>query len=365
MKLPKQQKTFNPKKRRVNRKVIPFTESLSSTVVLMTLLLIIVWVISQKNNFNAEDRDIKVALLKQDKAAVTLYHQPTTRWSENSSFQQPQSELMVFPTSIVSNNWQIKKRIKQFDQGNLFEKINGEAERFLQQNFKYLYYLNLIDGTRKNEIDIELFDQGNLSGSMGIFSEHRSEDNRVKEEQEVIFFETSIGAIGRVENYFFRISSSQQNAITKDKISQILASFSGLSQKKQDTNFGLSLFKDRLNISSSEISHKSQNVFQYDFAKNFWFATPDPQKQGRLFVHQGTDQEAVSALYSQLKNELAFEYTVIDQNPNLLLLQHTFLSSYFQLVKQGTYLYGFENAVDHKNMVNYMEDIKKGLSDEN
>ena len=358
----KSQKIFNPKKRRPNRKVILLSDTISSLVILGFLAALVFWVLGQKNHFNPADRDLNINQLSQISKSTPLYHKPLKRWTE-SGFDQKKAEpkLAVFPKSILSNEWQVKKRIKQFNRDNLFEKINGEAERFLDYHFKNLFYLNLVHRNQQDEIDIELYDQGGIPGSMGIFSEHRSEGNLIKKEKNVIYFETAIGAIGRVENYFFRISGLNKNEITRNKIVQIANNFSELVKVEEKIDFGIFIFKEKLKIPDTDISHKSQNVFQYDFAQDFWFAKPDPQNKGRLFVHENTTSNAVSELFNQLKIEIEYEFTIIEQTPNSLLAKHNFLKSYFSMIKQDKYLIGFENAKQFKSMANYIKILKKEL----
>lgn len=365
MKANKPQKIFNTKKRRVNRKYIPVSESISSISILVLIILMVFWVRTQKDNFNPTHRDIAISQLTNNEQPITLYHRPLKRWSESGFSQNNQgSDLAIFPKGMLNNNWQLKKSVKQFDKDNLFEKINGEAERFLRHQFKRLYFLNLIHNATQNEIDIELYDQGGIPGSMGIFSEHRSKDSQVREENGIYYFESSFGAIGRVENYFFRISGLNKNKATRDKIKQVISDLSELSKTEEKIEFGIFIFKDILKISPSDISHKSHNVFQYDFAQDFWFAKPDSQKKARLFVHEGKSPRAVADLFEQLKTELEYEYTVTEQSSMFLLGRHNFLKTYFTMIIQDQYLYGFENAQDFDELAKFMETIKQELTGE-
>ena len=365
MKTTKPPKIFNSKRRRVNRTLIPAPELAASFTILVLLVLLIFWVLGQKNNFNLNDRDISISQLSQNSISKPLYHRVLKRWSD-SGFDQNKTEadLSVFPKSISEDNWLFKKDIKQFDKQNLFEKINGEAERFLDHHFKKLYYLNLVHRNQQDEIDIELYDQGDIPGSMGIFSEHRSDDNQIQQEKELIYFETTIGTIGRVENYFFRISGFNKNENTRNKIKQITKSLSELAKTEEKIDFGIFIFKEKLKIPDADISHKSQNVFQYDFARDFWFAKPDPHNKARLFVHQDTNASAVSELYAQLKIELEYEFTIIKQSQDSLLARHNYLKTYFSMKKQDNYLFGFENATHIKTMADYMDILKKELPNE-
>jgi len=72
-------------------------------------------------------------------------------------------ELGVLPASVVDANWQLKARVHTFDAANIYEEINGEAEKFIKQGLRNMHYATLraSDGT---EFAIELYDQGGIGG---------------------------------------------------------------------------------------------------------------------------------------------------------------------------------------------------------
>ena len=47
--------------------------------------------------------------------------------------------LGVLPASVVDANWQLKARVRTFDAANLYEEINGEAEKFIKQGLRNMH----------------------------------------------------------------------------------------------------------------------------------------------------------------------------------------------------------------------------------
>jgi hypothetical protein len=57
-----------------------------------------------------------------------------------------------FPAAVVSNQWKAASDVRLFSPENLYEKINGEAPKFLLQGFERLYYLVL----RQKDLEISI-----------------------------------------------------------------------------------------------------------------------------------------------------------------------------------------------------------------
>jgi hypothetical protein len=227
---------FNPRKSpRLLRTHVSFTENMTSLVLLLLLGAIVWWVVEQKNNYDPADLDISIKMLVEDSSDLKLYTPPLKRWSEPGSavaaMEAP--DLGVVPAAVADAQWQPKTGVKQFNADNLFEKINGEAPKFLRQGFQSLDYLVLVALADGSEIAIELYDQNDMAGSRGVFSEHLSADKTIEQYQSVTFFRTSIGVIGRVGRYFFRVAGDDDSAAIQQKSQQLIEAFATLDQQQQ------------------------------------------------------------------------------------------------------------------------------------
>ena len=83
----------------------------------------------------------------------------------------------LLPTKGLPEGWAMIEGPQIFTKKTLFEHIDGEAELFLKygfQNSVFAVYQNKKD--RENQIELDIYDLGNVLQSFGIFSRFRNED---------------------------------------------------------------------------------------------------------------------------------------------------------------------------------------------
>ena len=355
---------FNPKGRRINRKHIGGYEILSSVLILFGLIGIVLWAANRKNLYDPAHQDVSPEALAQASSSIVLYQRPLKPWQSPDKANSSQNiDLGIFPDSVASDQWRPKSAIKTFNSENLYVKINGEAERFLRHDFKQLSYLVLQSANLIEEIAIELYNQGGIAGSSGIFAEHRSPDSQVVQEGPNTYFETSIGIIGRKDHFFYRIAGNRSSESIRNKSRQLVQSFSELPAPESAVAFGYQLFQD-LTIAPANIRHQAVNVFQYDFAKDFWFGKPDTTNQAEMFVHQAESKDSALQLLNRILEEHQYEYQIIRKTENLAVLQHNFLKSYFIIAVQDSFIFGADKTPDQETSFQLLEMIGRALPNE-
>jgi hypothetical protein len=356
---------FNKKRRKVLRKEIPSSETAAGLLVLATLVIIVIWVFLQRNAYDPADRDISPEALIQGTTEITIYNRPVKRWSEHGSNQSlSKPSLGVFPESILANNWIVAKRLKQFDKNNLFEIINGEADKFLKQGFKTLHYLVLESAATSEQIDIELFDQGDQRGSTGVFSEYISGNARIEQSGDLAFLMTSSGAIGRKGRYFFRIIGTAESADIREKSKQLVDALKTLPEEKAEVARGYLVLKKIMGIDPAYIIFQGKDVFQFDFAKDFWFGSPDPVKKVRVFIHEAASSEKAKALFDRLIEEQSYDFEIKEQKTEMALLWHSYLKNWFGVGQSGTFIFGIENSPDQKTVRARLKGLRRGIDGE-
>ncbi|NNK15099.1 MAG: hypothetical protein HKP52_12745 [Desulfofustis sp.] len=355
---------FNPKRRRINRKHISGYEILSSFIILFILAGIVLWAATRKNLYDPARQDISLEALEEVSSSIVLYKRPFKPWqSSEKANASDDLDVGVFPDSIASDQWRPKSRVKTFDPENLYVKINGEAERFLRHDFKQLSYLVLQSSNQIEEISIELYNQASIAGSSGIFAEHRSPESQVEQDGPNTFFETGIGLIGRKDHFFYRIAGNRSSESIRNKSRQLVQSFSELPAPESAVAFGYQLLQE-LNIEPADIRHQAVNVFQYDFAKDFWFGKPEKTNQTEVFVHRAGSKDSALQLLTRILEEHQYEYQIIRRTENLALLQHNFLKSYFIIAIQDLFVFGVDRAEDQDTSFQLLEMIGRALPDE-
>lgn len=361
---------LHPKRQRLLRTYVSFTENLVTLSLLAALAGIVLWVAAQQDHYDPADRDVSVEMLLQASEDLQLYHTPLKAWTEPGASPVAQApDLGPFPANIVDPEWRPAGRLKQFGPDTLFEKINGEAPKFLKQGFQRLYYLVLESSATGNEIAIELFDQATMGGSRGVFSEHLGTGNTLEQQGEVTFFRTAIGLIGRKGAFFFRIAGDADSEAVRQKAGQLATAFNQLPEARRQAvrnsePEAFRILRDEVDIAPALISFQQQNVFQYDFAENFWFGRLAQDENQQVFLHRADSAEQAQALFEMLLEEQLYEYRRIERNVAQAaypLLQHEFLNNYFAVDRRGPYLFGVENAPEPEAAARSMQKLKKAL----
>jgi hypothetical protein len=369
-------KIFNIKKRWLRRSHIPGAELYSSVILIALTAITGFWFFSQKDNYDYNERDLDPALLA-GQTTLELYTRPLKLWQEPGSVAGPITgpSIEPFPAATIDPEWRLAGRLRSFQPDNLFEKINGEAEKFLKLNFQQLYYLVLKANQGRAEIAIELYDHGDVTHSIGIFSSHTSASSEILNAGDVTYFETGAGMIGRKGKYFFRVAASEFNETVKLKTNQLAQAFDQLGAVAQITTASVNsegansdmplefrVLSESLNIPEDAIAFSAQNVFQFDFASNFWFGNL-ADSEGRVFVHLAGSAMAAQELYGQLLVEFEFDYALVEQLQNGVLLKHRFLNNFLVMQTQGAYLFGAENMTDRDALPQLLSQLSEGVNE--
>jgi hypothetical protein len=364
-------RVFNNHKSRLMRTHIPGGENLSVALIFLMLIVLGAWVTTTRNDFDPAERDLAIELMGDNSRQIELYNQPLRSWVEPG---QPLTgtafDIGPFPARTLDDDWQPVGRIRFFQADNLYEKINGEAEKFIKQGFVRLAFLRLRSASGAGEIAIELFDQGSLSGSLGIFSEHAA-GRDVEDRDGVSFFATDIGAIGRKGRYFFRIAGDRDSAGITDKSAGLLTAFGQLDRDapasttvERPASAGFVLLHQRLGIAEADIQFQESNVFQYDFAQRFWFGDAGVDDNARLFIHTADSATDAENLITALVAEHGYEYDRLDSEGTYSLFRHRYLGSYFAIARRDQYVFGMEKSPDTAAIADSLERINGLLGDD-
>ena len=355
--------TINLKRRKLLRKNIPRIENTITLLLLITLILIGSWFVLQQNNYDPDRRDLPIELLSNSSSPI-LYTPPIKIWTDPSQSADPgptKVQLKPFPDSIVALGWQASGRVKEFVEDNLFEKINGEAEKFIKQGFRKLYYLVIKSPDNQDELSIELYDQGDISGSMGIFASHLSAKRTIQQSGKVIYFNTAAGVIGRKGKFFFRVAGNSSSDQINQKASQLVQAFAELTETTAETPLALKILAEQLKIPEKSITHQRNNVFQFDFARDFWFGRPKENAPTRLFLHVGTSPGVVKKMFDQIVEEQSYDFKVVEKTSDHIIMWHEFLKTYFAIGRYNHSIYGLENVRQKPTMAVQLSVLKEAL----
>jgi hypothetical protein len=363
---------FSVRRPRLLRTYIPPAENLSAALLGAVLLALVAWVVSTGSEFDPTERDLPIELQLSNPREIHIYTPPLKTWVDPA---QPAVagaiDLAPFPAEALDSEWRPVGRVKRFQVDSLYEKINGEAEKFIKQGFVELAYLLLRSSRDGSEIAIELFDQGGLSGSLGVFAEHAA-GRAVRESDGVSFFTTQAGVIGRVGRYFFRAAGDRNSQAIEDKALGLVKALSTLgdlpptaaSAPEPEVPVGFALLNQRLGIPEKHIQFQENNVFQYDFARRFWFADVGLDDAARVFLHIDEDATGAEALVNALLEEQRYDYDEVASDGGVTTLRHRFLKTYFVITRKANFVFGMEQLADREVAAEWLVRIRESLRDE-
>lgn len=363
------ERIFNPRDRWLLRRRISGGEVLAGLAVLGALAATVGWVVAQKGNFNPAERDLAFELLAERPVEDRLYRTPFKPWGAPGKGAGPiaaKVELGWFPPGILSGGWALGSRLRRFDKESLFRKINGEAEKFLKQGFRELHYLALKAPSGNDEVSIELFEQQQFSSALGLFSDHREPGRKVEHTDGVMYFSTPAGAIGMNGRFFFRIAGNNNGPAVRGKAEQVVRAFAALPVKKGDIPLPFRIFTQGLGIDPGDVAFQRSNAFQYDFARNFWFATAGGgggASRARFFLHRATSPQTAATLFEKIVGEHGLEFKVMQVTDTMASMRHPFLKTYFRIQRRGDLIYGIENAPRSDALPRMLNRLEKALAD--
>jgi hypothetical protein len=209
-----------------------------------------------------------------------------------------------------------------------------------------LYFISIQNPDSDLELSIELYDMGAIANAIGIFAAQRDDDQALKKLENAHFFPTSVGAIGILNNFYFKITGNQRNSQAVEKSIAIIQALNGIRSDSGKTSKIFDVFANRLNIPFARITYERQDVFQFDFARDFWFARPPSASDYRYFAHEAASQEDARELYDRLLEENLFDNTLVNQKDHSVVMKHNFLNTLLSLNLNDTYAFGVENAPD-------------------
>lgn len=347
----KGERVFNNRPRKVFRKHIPKGEALFGAVFLVFVGSMIGWFAAQKNNYNPADRDISMETMEQDAVVDELWRMPLHTWVEPGTQVAaaggvvPAVDTGVFPPTLLEGGWSLAGRVQPFTAETLYEKVDGAAEQNIQFGLTHAFFAGMEKPAEQLSINIEVYDQDSFANALGIFSAQRDANKEVIAETGAYYYLTTVGAIGIAGPYYFKITGAQEGEATIAKAKQLVGMMAQMAQGKGDVPAAFGLFVDKLGVPFSAIQFQKSDVFQFDFAKDFWFA--QPQENGpKMFLHEAATPEEARTLLDKLVQNNLFDYEAVEQADGRAVLKHKYLGEYLLLQESGSMVYGIDGAPD-------------------
>jgi len=363
----KQDRILTDRGRKLFRKHIPDSELGFGVGFTLFVLVMAVWFVYQEDNYDPGERDIAPELMVAGSVEDKLYRTPLQRWVDPSQrgVAQAAVDTGILPDEILEGGWLPSTRPQEFVEDNLFEKINGQAPQYISYGFQKLHYLGLEHPESGKEISIEFYDMGNFQNALGIFSAQRG-DQEVLTAENAYYYQTAIGAIGLSGPFYFKFAGTELNdELTIAKAESMVPVVASMDRAQIYKPVAFTAFADTLGIPFSGISYVTEDVFQYDFAKNFWFGTPGEADSMEYYLHEARDEAEAAALFDKLLENHLYDYERVGEEiDGSVTLKHQFLDEYLVMERRGSMIYGLDGAPVLDAIDDEMGKLESGLFSE-
>ena len=288
MAAPQPEPVFNTFKRKLYRPFYSLLEFRMGLVCLLGLGAVWAWVVwrgahPDPSLFRSDDK-----LLTTKGAPVAIYKRPVDPWREPGSAAAPAASLGPFPAEIVGDEWKANAPVSEFDESNLYIKIDGREGFYKSFGFKRLYFLPLVSD--KLSIDIELFDQGSIENALGTMA---AEVTKPDVQFDGFSYATANAGFLVQGRYYARFIGSDDNEQIRKKIAALktalLAKLPG-----GEVPWAYALFTGGLHISPAKVQYYPKDAFSFEFATEVYSAKVSGDTE--VFISRRADTAEASAI---------------------------------------------------------------------
>jgi len=222
-------------------------------------------------------------------------------WFEATSWALPLESLI--PKKGLPDGWAIIHGPQTYNKKTLFEHVNGQAELFLKYGFEksvFAVYQNKKDS--KDQIEMDIYDLGNVVQAFGVFSRFRNEDlpggfglDSFLDDHSALFYK------GR---YFIMAYATASNPDLLKQFSLLISSkITDLSPPPKEINY---FPKDRLKPGS--VQYFSEGLLGHQFLKRGFQGTYTEKAEGKeykLFLAIFKDSQDAKAGLKAFRDDLS------------------------------------------------------------
>lgn len=361
-------KVLNDRPRKIFRHYIGRSEVGFGVFFILFTAAMGAWFVMQRDNYDPGERDISMDLMIAQQVEDHLWEPPLEMWFEPGSRAAgggaPAIDLGIFPPQTLGGNWSPSSRVEVFDNTNLYEKIDGQETQYKAFGFQFLHFISIEDSEKELDVNIELYDMGNFQNALGIFAAQRSAGSEVRSEGKAFLYMTEAGALGIVDKYYFKFTGNEDSETIRNHALLVMTSFSEGVSDSGDTPRAFMVLAQELGVDFQDIEYVMEDVFQYDFAKDFWFGSVGAGSKEKYFLHEAASEAEASELFDQIMEEHSYEYTLVSSEGNHAVMKHDFLETFFTLNRNGRFVFGIDGAPDEGQAAKSLDALAETLSEE-
>ena len=361
-------KVFNDRSRKIFRRYIGRSEVAFGVFFILFTAAMGAWFVLQRDNYDPGERDISMELMIAQQVEDHLWEPPLELWFEPGSRGAgggtPAIDLGIFPPQTLGGGWSAASRVKVYDDSNLYEKIDGQETQYKAFGFQFLHFISIEDTEKGLDVNIELYDMGTFQNALGIFAAQRSSGSQIQSAGKAFLYLTEAGALGIVDKYYFKFSGNEDSETIRNHALLVIKSFSEGVSGSGDTPRAFMVLAQELGIDFQDIEYVMEDVFQYDFAKDFWFGSVSANSTEKYFLHEAASEAEATDLFDRIVEEHSYDYTLVSRDGDHAVMKHDFLETFFTLNRNGRFVFGIDGAPDEAHATKSLDALAAKLSED-
>jgi hypothetical protein len=336
---PQPEPVFNTFRRRLYRPFFSLIEFWMGLVCLAVLAVVLVWVLHRGRNpdptlFHTDD---KLLATKGTEAAV--YKRPVDPWREPGSAALPAPSLAPFPNEIVGDGWTASAPVSEFDEANLYIKIDGREGFYKSFGFQRLSFVSLVND--KLSIDIELFDQGSIENALGTMGAEITKPDVEFAAEPAGFSYTSANAAFLVHGrYYARLIGSDDDEAIRKKLAALMAALIAKLPGGK-VPWAYALLTGGLHVSPAKLVYYPTDAFSFDFATEVYTAKVNGDME--VFVSRRGNEAEAKALAGKFVEAFG-SYGKPVPATDATMLRNEYIGTIDGVSSQGEYVIGVRLA---------------------
>jgi hypothetical protein len=266
------------------------------------------------------------------------------------------------PRGLAGSGWN-EDKIVQFDEENLYIKIDGRADYFRAFHFKRMHSVLLTSAADSAvTIDVEMYDVSNAANALGAYSGERPPNAKVEvTEAGLHHFDRNALYMARGP-YYIRVIGSDETPQIAEKLKQLgdkmLAEVGG-----EPLPWAYGLFIGQMNLGADKITYSAKNAFSLGFADDVWAVRPlGKETDLELFVSSRASAAAAKKLAGQLRAAFQELGAPAGKAGAVPLVKDQFLGLFSAATNLDRFTYGVRGAADPKVAAAELDRVRSSLA---
>lgn len=282
----------------------------------------------------------------------TIFSPDVSKYQRNTGGNTPD----LIDTNL-SKDWKPMSEVEFYNVDNLYEKINGKAEQYLDYDVVGLQTVTFINQDGKKFVDLYVYDMGEPINAFGIFSALRYPDE----------LSIDLGQGGyRSDGYFFwkgryytQISLSDLGEDLDRFALKLARSIESQQEELPVELWGLDKFPEK-NLMPNSIQYLKKQGLNLSFLDDVYTATYE--KEGieiTAFLTKKKDELKAGGIFESYRNHFSKYGTIVDEietESGTIIVGE--VMGYYDVVFQKGDIVGGTNAVEERNTA---EDVSREL----